>query len=1206
MNRMVRFVLLLVAAVSGSPASAQELLFRGSFEAEGRTPVVGAQAELRAADGTVKASTSTDAWGAFPAFAAAQLAAGDAIVVFGGSWGDAPFVGEFRSPVDSPAVAQTVGPVTTLVDAVANSSLVTDAPPGRLIHAINLLTARGLIDSDWRSGSAARIDDDLAAHIMAAGGMQTWVAALVIDLADGDLDRTWMVSFPHVHGGVAGIELGPSVSEWLRGDSVELTLEVERTLPAPAAGYGFSKQLGPDWVTVSPAGVLSANVPNDAPNGPGPLVIRVLNPDGGRFRDVTLSYQVLIGTMVAQATYGATGGTLWVPDNSIGIQVPDNAFSAPTIVEWVSYGEGDTATYRMRTNPRNRTFLLAPTLLTPGTRAPEGTQPVCTAVDGWGAGWFAKTCRGSVWAELRPLGGSPILPLGRLPGTPQHVLPDSQSYELPTRSQINWVLGARCNTDCAGRIPMLFVHGYTQLGLLGGGSGTWGDLPDLLHGQSVGANTLAAYQFRYRTNARFQDLAADLQVAIDAIYQETGQPVHIIAHSFGGLVARTYLQGVISGTPAIQPQPGNCTTSRHPKVASLVTIGTPHSGIAALPTTMHGRLLPLGRHGIAGGLMGACRQWTCWQAGSDFGSPLYYGGFAVLFGVEAQPGFIPARLSDFTTYPLPVPTLSLIGLMPSGNGFDGGDNLISYQGQRFSPRQSCPAGSCSSSAVVQPAITNIEGTQLGHCMYERVLGTVINNAAPLPGASSQRVQTLLQNYAHNGAVLPGGASPEVEVSSALVEGGDLKRAQHDTVHRLKDWLLRLREPDPAERVILVEVSGSGAVELDFAGTIQSCAGSCTYQAPAQVVPAQIRIRAVPAGGAFLGMTPSPCGQSLSWCDWRVGPYERIQAQFQTGGQGLVRVSIGGAGRVRVNPGNLLCAGNCNFYFAPLTSVALSAESTGGSFNGWSGTCFGSNSSCSVTAQASQPRIVGAAFGTPAPVSARPLNDTGQNWCANNTTGNLNCPQAGFPDQDGDHGRDAHARAGQLSKIGGGEAGFDYTKISNSGNPLPASAALGSGPNDWACTRDNVTGLIWEVKVNNASHLRHMNHTYTWYSTDAGINGGVPGTLGTAPTCNSTLAQCNTQAFAAAVNTQGLCGHGDWRLPSSEELQGIAHYGRSEPALDPLYFANAAIMGGASLAWTGRNVAFNAFGAWAFFLRFGGTFVNFKSSPIGAWLVRGPQ
>jgi len=204
-----------------------------------------------------------------------------------------------------------------------------------------------------------------------------------------------------------------------------------------------------------------------------------------------------------------------------------------------------------------------------------------------------------------------------------------------------------------------------------------------------------------------------------------------------------------------------------------------------------------------------------------------------------------------------------------------------------------------------------------------------------------------------------------------------------------------------------------------------------------------------------------------------------------------------------------------------------------------------------------------------------LNDTGQDGCADATTGNLTCPQSGFPRQDGEFGRDALARAGLLTKIGGGEAGFDFTKISNSGQVLPAAAALGSGANDWACARDNVTGLLWEVKLDNAASLRHQTHGYTWYSTDSSINGGDPGSVGTSGTCNSTLSLCNTQAFVAAVNAQGLCGFNDWRMPDQGQLLGIVSNKRISPAIDPTYFQNTQNNG----YWTGRNVAGDAPNAW---------------------------
>ena len=197
-----------------------------------------------------------------------------------------------------------------------------------------------------------------------------------------------------------------------------------------------------------------------------------------------------------------------------------------------------------------------------------------------------------------------------------------------------------------------------------------------------------------------------------------------------------------------------------------------------------------------------------------------------------------------------------------------------------------------------------------------------------------------------------------------------------------------------------------------------------------------------------------------------------------------------------------------------------------------------------------------------------LNDTGQTLCYDASNVGVPCSAAvggdgGVnPRQDGRYGRDAAAGAGRLSKIGAGSAGFDYTKIANDGSTLPASATLGSGPTDWACTKDNVTGLIWEVKT--TSGLRSSAHTYSWYSTDAATNGGVAGDVGT-NTCGGTLSgysnQCNTKNYAAAVNASGLCGASDWYLPSMRELRSIFYVGAGViPSVDSAYFPNTALVG----------------------------------------------
>lgn len=198
----------------------------------------------------------------------------------------------------------------------------------------------------------------------------------------------------------------------------------------------------------------------------------------------------------------------------------------------------------------------------------------------------------------------------------------------------------------------------------------------------------------------------------------------------------------------------------------------------------------------------------------------------------------------------------------------------------------------------------------------------------------------------------------------------------------------------------------------------------------------------------------------------------------------------------------------------------------------------------------------------APLAELRLNDTGVDWCMDFVSTALPCPVAGFPSQDGDFGRDAAATAGTLVKVGGGHAGFDFTKLGADGTPLAIQdgawdeAGSESAGARWSCVRDNHTGLTWEIKVNDAAHLRHRDHRYSWFDPDESTNGGNSGPAegGSATSCVG-LDECTTLQYAAAVNAAGLCGTSDWRLPAIWELRSIVHYDRSAPAIDRDYFPN---------------------------------------------------
>ncbi len=174
-----------------------------------------------------------------------------------------------------------------------------------------------------------------------------------------------------------------------------------------------------------------------------------------------------------------------------------------------------------------------------------------------------------------------------------------------------------------------------------------------------------------------------------------------------------------------------------------------------------------------------------------------------------------------------------------------------------------------------------------------------------------------------------------------------------------------------------------------------------------------------------------------------------------------------------------------------------------------------------------------------------LNDTGIIMCTNDATTFADCTAATTGDwfglnQDAQLGRDALAVQGQLIKVGAGDAGFDFTKISATGKKLAANAAK------WSCVLDNHTGLMWEVKTNDGG-LRDRNNTYRWYNSDSSTNGGDEGFIDDKKN--------NTQAFTHAVNRRRLCGFNNWRLPSKQELLSIVNYGKVNPAIDSTYFPN---------------------------------------------------
>ncbi len=147
-----------------------------------------------------------------------------------------------------------------------------------------------------------------------------------------------------------------------------------------------------------------------------------------------------------------------------------------------------------------------------------------------------------------------------------------------------------------------------------------------------------------------------------------------------------------------------------------------------------------------------------------------------------------------------------------------------------------------------------------------------------------------------------------------------------------------------------------------------------------------------------------------------------------------------------------------------------------------------------------------------------------------------CPQPDFRRQD------AEFRGDQLAT--------NFTRIEGT-DGVPEL----NFPPKTLCLTDNTTGLMWEGKISYEFRPSRWNDTFTWYNPDAAINGGSSGMQDPGPTCynyqpNEPGTYCNTHAYVARVNREGLCGFHDWRLPTIKELEGILSYEKVMSQPDP--------------------------------------------------------
>ncbi len=389
----------------------------------------------------------------------------------------------------------------------------------------------------------------------------------------------------------------------------------------------------------------------------------------------------------------------------------------------------------------------------------------------------------------------PELPsTNRSPGR-RYVTNGLQVYCVTRPTYELWSSCDEGDSECLGAgDPVMLIHGFTLVDDLGGGEGTWGDFPQLL--SEAGATPqYVPFEFRWNTRARFQDVARELGAAIEQVALATGRQVHLVGHSFGGVLIRTLLQAALADE--------NRFANLDDSIASVATLGAPHSGIADDDTTLHGIDLPLGRDTV---FIDACRQISCHQAGED----VFDATVAEIFGVADESGQIIAEMARLGTNPIPpLPILALLGLTTDrglNTIVDDGDGVISGWGQRIHPVRAVVRDG---NTLTRQWLGLLTDSGVSNALVtERLLGFAGGSMAVVqPGSGNPESGN--DGYKHINFLPPlSGATPEAYVDCAQRAG-----CTHDGFNEVLQWLSDHPASDaPQRREILLElrlIDGAG-------------------------------------------------------------------------------------------------------------------------------------------------------------------------------------------------------------------------------------------------------------------------------------------------------------------------------------------------------------------------------------------------------------
>jgi len=549
---------------------------------------------------------------------------------------------------------------------------------------------------DWFSDAPSFVNMDELVGELQLSGSDSWFDRIVDDLGDSQLNPNEMSVFVMAHGGVYKDIISPSSNFSLfAGGKKEIYIRSETSKSNNDINLTLTLENAPNWITVQ-NNIIKINPPVNMESSRYENIFVYASKNNIKIgRKKNFSVTILDSVLLIAGTLDENGGKIENEWKDITISVePNLLLQSYSINYFAGYKDGQLkllfkSTPAMTPAERIKLNIIIPTdriLIQNYLQNNEGSSRSLRSTDSNNNLCTNGSDALAIWPESE-----------KTFKFKEIILNDSAYYEdlwgkdgegyprLVSKTQ-----GDSPVKECSFRVwspveknqlssasnPVLLIHGFISagnLGALSGGDEYFASLPKVLK-----AGGYDPFIFDWQTNASFTVVADDLARAIKIIGDSTGKQVHLLAHSYGGLLSRTLIQGQAKNNQLYNRD----FVEKY--IASLTTVGTPHSGVwdhavaidgknflkDGVSTTLgNGEVINFkrGQSGVAGAVIDLCEALTCHESGAYYNDINNDTAWSQ-YNVHDNEGSIPYILaSAIDEYPN-ISTQALIGLRVYDNG----------------------------------------------------------------------------------------------------------------------------------------------------------------------------------------------------------------------------------------------------------------------------------------------------------------------------------------------------------------------------------------------------------------------------------------------------------------------------------------------------------------------------------------------------------